>query len=99
MPLYRRLPFQRSSRERRSLHFPSGVTAAAVSSAIGGGSAYSGGGATVRRSHRVGGVKVKHNETSIDLELDLAAQHSRLQVRYFFCIRIESFALSVKKIR
>ena len=45
----------------------------------------------------MGGVKVKHNETSIDLELDLAAQHSRLQVRYFFCIRIESFALSVKK--
>ena len=86
MPLYRRLPFQRSSRERRSLHFPSGVTANAVSaaggvnSAIGGGSAYTGGGATVRRSHRVGGVKVKHNETSLDLELDLAAQHSRLQV-------------------
>jgi protein KIBRA len=28
----------------------------------------------------VGGVKVKHNETSLDLELDLAAQHSRFQV-------------------
>jgi len=60
MPLYRRMPFQRSSRERRSLHFPSGVTAAGA-----------------RRSASAGS---KSKQTSLDLELDLAAQNSRLQV-------------------
>jgi len=53
MPLYRRLPFQRHVRERRSLHVP---TASSVKSAS------------------------KGNETSLDLELDLAAQQSRLKV-------------------
>ena len=85
MPLYRRLPFQRSSRERRSLHFPSGVTAAgsvgAGSHGFGSGLSASKGG--VGRRTTVSGAP-KRNQTSLDLELDLAAQNSRLQVNFFF---------------
>ena len=55
MPLYRRLPFQRNSRERRSLHVPA---------------------TAVKSRSKGGGV----NLTSLDLELDLAAQQSRLKV-------------------
>jgi len=60
MPLYRRLPFQRSSRERRSLHVPP-----------------SGGQARSRTGQSSLDILSK---TSIDLELDLAAQQSKLQV-------------------
>ena len=60
MPLYRRLPFQRSSKERRSLHVPpsSGQT----------------------RSRTGQSSLDILSKTSIDLELDLAAQQSKLQV-------------------
>ena len=60
MPLYRRLPFQRSSKERRSLHVPA-----------------SGGQARSRTGQSSLDILSK---TSIDLELDLAAQQSKLQV-------------------
>ena len=61
MPLYRRLPFQRSSKERRSLHVP--VT----------------GGAGPRPGTTSGSMDIL-TKTSIDLELDLAAQQSKLVV-------------------
>merc|ERR1719325_231166 len=61
MPLYRRLPFQRSSKERRSLHVP--VT----------------GGAGPRPSTTSGSMDIL-TKTSIDLELDLAVQQSKLVV-------------------
>ena len=61
MPLYRRLPFQRSSKERRSLHVP--VT----------------GGAGPRPGNTSGSMDIL-TKTSIDLELDLAAQQSKLVV-------------------
>lgn len=60
MPLYRRLPFQRSSKERRSLHVPA-----------------SGGQTRSRTGQSSLDILSK---TSIDLELDLAAQQSKLQV-------------------
>ena len=60
MPLYRRLPFQRSSKERRSLHVPA-----------------TGGQARSRTGQSSLDILSK---TSIDLELDLAAQQSKLQV-------------------
>ena len=62
MPLYRRLPFQRSSKERRSLHVP--VT---------------GGGAGPRPGNTSSSMDIL-TKTSIDLELDLAAQQSKLVV-------------------
>lgn len=70
MPLYRRLPFQRSSKERRSLHFPSGV------GAQGAGTVHPKLGA--RR--KIEGAKTNSAKTSIDLELDLAAQQSKLNI-------------------
>ena len=57
MPLYRRMPFQRSSKERRSLHVPSA-------------SSYQ------KKSHQ----SPSTDKTSLDLELDLAAQQSKLTV-------------------
>ena len=60
MPLYRRMPFQRSSKERRSLHVPT---------------ATSQGGARSKSSN----MDIL-TRTSIDLELDLAAQQSKLVV-------------------
>jgi protein KIBRA len=61
MPLYRRMPFQRSSKERRSLHVPT----------------------TSHHRHKSQN-KNPHSDvttkTSIDLELDLAAQQSKLMV-------------------
>jgi len=57
MPLYRRMPFQRSSKERRSLHVPSA-------------SSYR------QKSQR----SPSTDKTSLDLELDLAAQQSKLTV-------------------
>lgn len=63
MPLYRRMPFQRSSKERRSLHVP-------CSGAI-------------HKSGSRGAVEAARGastKTSIDLELDLAAQQSKLRV-------------------
>lgn len=64
MPLYRRLPFQRSSKERRSLHVP--VSSATVP--------------THNSSNSSQHSSNSTNLTSLDLELDLAAQQSRLQV-------------------
>ena len=61
MPLYRRMPFQRSSKERRSLHVPTTTS--------------SQGGARSKSSNM--DILTK---TSIDLELDLAAQQSKLVV-------------------
>ena len=61
MPLYRRMPFQRSSKERRSLHVPTTATTQ--------------GGARSKSSNM--DILTK---TSIDLELDLAAQQSKLVV-------------------
>ena len=60
MPLYRRMPFQRSSKERRSLHVPTTTSQ---------------GGARSKSSNM--DILTK---TSIDLELDLAAQQSKLVV-------------------
>jgi len=59
MPLYRRMPFQRSSKERRSLHVPSTSSQHSKSS---------------KNSNDI------LTKTSIDLELDLAAQQSKLLV-------------------
>jgi len=72
MPLYRRLPFQRSSKERRSLHFPSGGGVAGTSV----GTVHPKLGA--RR--KIEGAKTNSTKTSIDLELDLAAQQSKLNI-------------------
>ena len=60
MPLYRRMPFQRSSKERRSLHVPTTTSQ---------------GGARSKSSN----MDIL-TRTSIDLELDLAAQQSKLVV-------------------
>lgn len=61
MPLYRRLPFQRSSKERRSLHVPIP------------------GSQQQARSSKNSQMDIL-TKTSIDLELDLAAQQSKLLV-------------------
>jgi len=61
MPLYRRVPFQRTSKERRSLHVP---TKAQPS----------------RPGQRLPVPDLPNTKTSIDLELDLAAQQSKLTV-------------------
>jgi len=61
MPLYRRMPFQRSSKERRSLHVPT----------------------TSHHRHKSQNKNPSSDvttKTSIDLELDLAAQQSKLMV-------------------
>lgn len=61
MPLYRRMPFQRSSKERRSLHVPT----------------------TSHHRHKSQNKNPSsdvNTKTSIDLELDLAAQQSKLMV-------------------
>jgi len=68
MPLYRRLPFQRSSKERRSLHVPSGGSSASVHMHGNHG------------SRPVEGSRSSSSKTSIDLELDLAAQQSKLRI-------------------
>merc|ERR1711936_1427941 len=59
MPLYRRLPFQRTSKERRSLHVPT---------------------KSQPRPGRLPVPDLPNTKTSIDLELDLAAQQSKLTV-------------------
>jgi protein KIBRA len=59
MPLYRRLPFQRTSKERRSLHVPTKAQP---------------------RPGRLPVPDLPNTKTSIDLELDLAAQQSKLTV-------------------
>merc|ERR1719228_1561527 len=59
MPLYRRLPFQRGSKERRSLHVPTKAQP---------------------RPGRAPALDLPNTKTSIDLELDLAAQQSKLAV-------------------
>jgi len=59
MPLYRRVPFQRSSKERRSLHVPTKAPS---------------------RPGRASATDLPNTKTSIDLELDLAAQQSKLAV-------------------
>jgi len=61
MPLYRRMPFQRSSKERRSLHVPTSAQLRHKS------------------QNKNPGSDVT-TKTSIDLELDLAAQQSKLMV-------------------
>lgn len=66
MPLYRRLPFQRSVKERRSLHWPAGAAATR-------GGPHSGPATPAQPAANT-------NKTSIDLELDLAAQQSKLMV-------------------
>ena len=61
MPLYRRMTFQRSSKERRSLHVPT----------------------TSHHRHKSQNKNPSSDvttKTSIDLELDLAAQQSKLMV-------------------
>merc|ERR1719328_870726 len=60
MPLYRRVPFQRTSKERRSLHVPTK--------------------AQPRPGQRLPVPDLPNTKTSIDLELDLAAQQSKLTV-------------------
>jgi len=60
MPLYRRVPFQRTSKERRSLHVPTK--------------------AQPRPGGRLPVPDLPNTKTSIDLELDLAAQQSKLTV-------------------
>merc|ERR1719278_2568899 len=59
MPLYRRVPFQRTSKERRSLHVPTKAQP---------------------RPGRLPAPDLPNTKTSIDLELDLAAQQSKLTV-------------------
>merc|ERR1719285_505248 len=59
MPLYRRVPFQRTSKERRSLHVPT---------------------KSQPRPGRLPVPDLPNTKTSIDLELDLAAQQSKLTV-------------------
>merc|ERR1711936_1073531 len=59
MPLYRRVPFQRTSKERRSLHVPTKAQP---------------------RPGRLPASDLPNTKTSIDLELDLAAQQSKLTV-------------------
>jgi len=61
MPLYRRMPFQRSSKERRSLHVPTSTQHR-------------------HKSQNKNPSSDVATKTSIDLELDLAAQQSKLMV-------------------
>ena len=86
MPLYRKLPFQHKVSERRSLRLPTKLSPTGFGAKIGGADKAederkSDALATklqMKRSRRLARTKEHMMETSLDLELDLAAQRTKL---------------------
>ena len=86
MPLYRKLPFQHKISERRSLRLPTKLSPTGFGAKVGGADKAederkSDALATklqMKRSRRLARTKEHMMETSLDLELDLAAQRTKL---------------------